>query len=64
MRTGLYYYYYGIIDGRITDSSWWSATGYSATNSRFLGAYRTNIKPQNLNFRGNGIAIRCTISVE
>ena len=64
MRTGSYYYYYGIIDGRTTDGAWWSTASYSATNSRFLGVYRTNIKPQNLIFRGNGYAIRCTIRVE
>ena len=67
MRTGMYYAYRfdgGYTESRITSSYWWSSTNSSATTSHYLGVHSSGVTPQHGYFRGEGIAIRCTIRVE
>ena len=61
LRTGGYYRSNGYMDERAAIGLWWSTAAGSATHGHRLYTYPTAVRPQNLYYRGNGIAVRCVV---
>ena len=49
------------MDERAAIGLWWSTAAGSATHGHRLYTYPTAVRPQNLYYRGNGIAVRCVV---
>ncbi len=61
LRTGYYERSGGYIYVRVTDGGWWSTTAGPATRGHYLGTRPTYVRPQTIDSRGYGFAVRCVV---
>ena len=59
IRSGLYNYSSGGINGRSGSGYYWQLRVYSETNARSLGFASTGLNPQDGNYKGYGFTVRC-----